>query len=178
MTARMRAAGALVLVLALGGCGAVKPAAKPASKPKPKPAVASGWVLYTNSQVGVTLRHPQGWQPVQGYLWRIGGKSGYVQLNALSGAGWTARQAVQNEVTQHLHPFGTDPTIAPISAAGQAGYLILPSQNVTIPGAPPAEVVLPYPKAQTIDGTQYHFLIIDATASLIRRIVATLQFAH
>lgn len=175
MTVRMRAAGIFLLALTLGACGTVRPAAKPVPKPKP----TSSWVLYTNRKVGVSLGHPQGWKPVKGYLWRIGGADGFLQLLALNGADWTAQQAAQNQAAQQLHPFGTNPTIEPLTAGGQAGYLIMPSKDANQPtGASVAELVLPYPTVETIDGVQYHFFILDATASLIQRIAATVHFVQ
>ncbi len=178
MTARIRCAGIALLALLLAGLAACGPV-RPVAKPKPKPKATAGWVLYRNSQVGVTLRHPRGWRPVQGYLWRVGGQGGYVQLNTLNGAGWTAQQAAAHEASQQLHPFGTSPKITPISAAGESGYLIMPSKDADQPPGPlAAELVLPYPRPQTIDGAQYHFLIMDATASWIRQIAATLRFSQ
>lgn len=162
-----------LLALSLGACGAPK-AAKPPPKPHPKPA--SGWVTYTNKVVGVSVRHPRGWRPVQGYLWRIGGTGGFLQLQALDGAGWTVQEAATHEASQQLHPFGTSPTLTPLRAGGEAAYLITPSADVSVPGAPGAELVVKYPVVHTIQGSQYSFLIVDATPTLIRRIAVTLRF--
>lgn len=174
MSASRRAAVLVVLSLALTGCAAQGTAGKPAAKGT---AGQPAWVPYKNQSVGISLRHPPGWKPVKGYLWRVGGKDGFVALDALDGAGWDARQAALHEASQVLRPFGTSPKIEKITAGGQAGYIILPSANADQPPGPPmAEVVVPFPSTQVISGVQYHFLILDATASLIRRIASTLQF--
>lgn len=161
---KMRALFGLLLLLALGGCGA-----SVAVKQKPVPQLP----VWTVQSFGVSLRHPPGWKPAAGYLQRLQGKNGYVALNALQGSGLTPRAAAQLQAHQALSPFGTKPELRSMRIDGQPAYVIWPSQGQT-----DAAVVVLYPKPQTISGVPYRYLIVTSTTKDLLPIVRSLLFLH
>lgn len=157
----------LLLTLLLGGCGA------PAKHAPPR---RPAWPLFTSQMFGASLHHPTGWTLRSGYMARLAGKTGYVQLGALQGTGLSPRQAAQAQVTQALQPFGKSPTLTPERIDGESAYLITPSPDQAAQWQKMAEVVVLYPKPREIAGTPYRYLLLSGSQSTLGRIAASLHF--
>jgi len=163
---------ALGLVLVLAGCGG------PARKATGPAAPGTPWPLWRVPAFGVALRHPPGWTVAPGYLARRQGRTGFVSLNALQGAGLSARAAAQAQLDQPLDPFGAKPRLEPTRIDGEQAYLILPSADQAAQYQGMAEALVLYPKPQAISGTPYRYLIVTATSRYLQRVVATLKFSQ
>ena len=159
---RTRGLLALLLLLALGGCGTAAPSKHARSPHLP---------VWTVASFGVSLQHPAGWHVAAGYLERLQGKTGYVSLSALQGSGLTPRAAAESQAHQALNSFGSAPTLKALKVDGQQAFVIQPSSG----GTEAAAVVL-YPKPQEISGVPYRYLIVTSTAKDIMPIVQTLRF--
>jgi len=164
----------LVLLAAalLGGCGHA------AAKHSRSVAQAAGQRTYSSQVFGVALKCPHDWQVTSGYMARLQGKEGYLQLGALQGSAMSPLAAAQAQTRQGMAPFGSHPKLTALKLDGEPAYLILPSTDQSAQWQGESEVVVLYPKAQTIAATPYRYLILIADHGHIRSIAATLQFLH
>jgi len=149
-----------------------------AASPGPETAA---WTLERSDAYSVEFRHPGDWTIAQGYdgrRWQ--GPSGFVTLGAISGGGAPGEGAplsldqVCATVAGHkLHPYGSTPSIPPLTVGGQPGCLISPSPDQpTVQEHDHGGVVLaPHP----IQGV-YRFLTLDADGDHIKAIASTVTF--
>ncbi len=155
------------------------PTAAP-STPTPATGGATGGMLargvYANSLFRVEFRYPPTWTVEAGYDQRWSGPDGFVQVLAFDGSGMTVQQAAELIASHHLQPYGSHPTIEPITVDGVEGRLILPSADQAPEMKNAASVIVAPPSPIVLDTGTYHYLQIDADVAHIRDIAASAQF--
>jgi hypothetical protein len=142
-----------------------------------RPPVPPGQELRSD-EYGVTFTVPDSWTPTAGYdgnAWS--GPGGFVVLGAASG-GQTLEESARTQADHHLRPFGTAPTIEPLTVAGRPARLVLPSADAPplLQDRSPALVLVTYPRPVTIGSGTYAYLSLTADAEHVRAIADSIRW--
>ncbi|HHX64847.1 MAG TPA: hypothetical protein GX702_08180 [Chloroflexi bacterium] len=135
-----------------------------------------GWVEHTVDPFGLTVEYPASWRTMPGYEDRYGAADGFVHFSALDGAGWSLQEVCEAEAGHQLQPYGADPEIEYMSIDGQDACLILPSEDQPEDMDDQAGLLVAYPQPVEIRGERYHYLVVWADQTNIRRIADSIRF--
>jgi TolB protein len=154
-----------------------RPTETPTATATTKAGTTADWQTYSDAEFGVSLDYPAGWafDAVHGGV-RYAGEDGFFILDAIGSPGASIDQVAASQAGHHLRPYGSQPTIEGLEAAGQEARLILPSADATMEGQ--AMLIVRYPQPRTIgaSGYAYEFFALYADQQHIRDIAHTLQF--
>jgi len=141
--------------------------------PTPTPEI-DGWSTYASSDFGVSLRHPAHWSPASGEQNKVEGDDGFLILDAIGSPQATIDAVAAGQAGHKLRPYGSQPTIEPLSVQGQEARLILPSADANMGGQ--AMLIVRYPQPVLIAGTAYEFFALYADQDHIRDIAQSVRF--
>lgn len=133
---------------------------------------------YQNYTYNVSLRYPPEWQAAVGAYDRYEGRDGFFGVSAGGGAGVSLADMVENEINHPLHPYGTTPTVLELKIDGQAGRLIMPSEDQDPSMHGQAELVVRYPKPVTIGSVSYNYLVFWADRAHIQDLASSVTFIN
>jgi TolB protein len=129
---------------------------------------------YTGAAYPLTVDYPAGWQQVAGDPSpSFEGTDGFFTIGGTASAD-SVDDVCRAQAADSLQPFGTAPTIEALTVDGQEACLILPSADQPAEARGAARLVarLPY----ELFSVGYNFLVLDADATHIRPIAASLRF--
>ena len=132
--------------------------------------------VFRSARFPIRFTYPADWEPIEGYEARYGGPDGFIQADALDGAGWTLDEAAIHLASHQLRPYGSDPTVVLLLIGGQSARLILPSDDQPAAMRGEALVVIGAPHVVEIDGARYNFLLLYGDLDHLRGIAATVTF--
>ena len=133
-----------------------------------------GWKVYQNKEYHVSFKYPASWTPMAGYLNRLGGNDGWLQIDAAEG---TSMDDVTQRDAYHKHmPYGSNPEIKAVEIQGQEARLILPSSDQAKEMLNQAGLIVKYPKAVQINKVTYDYFVLWADKACIERISQTVLF--
>jgi len=128
----------------------------------------------TVKDFSITFKTPEDWKKISGYDNRYEGKSGFMEMTALSGYGLSLKEAVDLQINHELKPFGDKPEIRNITIDSQEASIILPANNTDSNAQ--AAILVKFPKPVTISATPYNYLIIWADKGHIIKIANEIKF--
>jgi TolB protein len=128
---------------------------------------------YRNAVFHVQFQYPSHWARVEDE--RFEGSDGFFQISALA-SDEEIETVCQNEAFHQLLPYGTEPRIEKTQIQNQEACFIYPSQDQPAEMRGQAALIVKYPTAVVIDGTQYPYFILWADKNHIDEIGRTVTF--
>jgi hypothetical protein len=132
--------------------GTVTPQVSPSAAPQ-----AENYKTETISDFNITVSIPDQWVKKPQYDNRFEGSSGFAEFTAMSGYGLLLKDAADIQINNELKPLGDNPTITATTIASQEAVKLMPAGN-----DPKAQcaILAKFPKAITISGTPYYYLLV------------------
>jgi len=131
---------------------------------------------YISEDYKISFKYPSSWKLNPNYIERYEGKDGFFQVGAINGENMSIDEVAKNDAFHKLNPYGSDPKIINRTIDGQEARLILPSADQPEEMKNQAGLIIKYPKAIKIDGSQYRYFILWADKTHIDQISNTLTF--
>ncbi len=137
---------------------------------------------YHNDALRVSLAYPDAWSAESAYgvignePVRYSGTTGFMQVSPAGGENTDIETVTRRQVEQQGTPYGENPRVEPIEAAGRDGRLILPADPSN-----PAAAIMPYETVIEIPGAARQLashVLIQSSQTHIRRIMETLRFRN
>jgi hypothetical protein len=158
----------IVVISLLGGCGL-----------QGTSSTSSTNLVYSNQEYHVSLQYPSTWTANNAYTRaRYEGDSGFFQISAFGGNGWTIDQVAESDANHKLKPYGTTPSIVKSDIHGLDARLIKPSDDQPKEEKEMAELVIKYPQPIQIDSNTYYYFILWADKNHIEQIAETIKFIN
>lgn len=137
----------------------------------------SDLAVYESDLYGVRLLYPAAWRSEPGYgSERWSGRDGFFMLGAAASEGTPLDRLAEDQAQHHLLPYGSRPTVTPLTVDGQEARLIWPSADQAEDMAGQAELIVRAPRPIEIAGTGYEYLILWADKNHIRDLAGNLEF--
>ena len=137
---------------------------------------------YRNETFNVRFKYPASWQPNSEAPYagsvpvRYEGEVGFFHVDA-TGSGGADISAVAQSIASHtLLPYGTSPIISAHSVGDADARLILPSSDQPAEMKDEAALIVRYPAAVNISGTQFDFFVLYAHKDYMPLFMDTLEF--
>jgi len=131
---------------------------------------------YISEDYKISFKYPSSWKLNPNYIERYEGKDGFFQVGAINGENMSIDEVAKNDAFHKLQPYGSEPEIINRTIDGQEARLILPSADQPEEMKNQAGLIIKYPKAIKIDGSQYRYFILWADKTHIDQISNTLTF--
>jgi len=131
---------------------------------------------YISEDYKISFKYPYSWKLNPNYIERYEGKDGFFQVGAINGENMSIDEVAKNDAFHKLQPYGSEPEIINRTIDGQEARLILPSADQPEEMKNQAGLIIKYPKAIKIDGSQYRYFILWADKTHIDQISNTLTF--
>jgi len=125
----------------------------------------------------VRLEYPASWTRNPDYFVQFDGPDGFVQVGDLGNDGQGLDAAVEAIAHHKLMPYGSDPTLEPVTVDGVEGVLIRPSAD-QLPANVPLDkrhvaVVIPRGEPLHIGGSDYEYLVLYVDEAHAESILAS-----
>ncbi|MFY9172537.1 MAG: M56 family metallopeptidase, partial [Petrimonas mucosa] len=132
--------------------------------------------VYVSEDYKISLKYPSAWKLNSDYTERYEGKEGFFQVAAIDGKNMSIDEVAKNDAFHKLKPYGSEPKIINRIIDGQEARLILPSADQPEEMHNQAGLIVKYPEAIKIGGSEYHYFMLYADKAHIEQIGNTLTF--